>query len=573
MPLGPKPDNPPRLYFGWPMLAIACLSTIATSPGQSYIAGGLFADSYETGLGLSKTQISFAYMIATVCAAIPLTLVGKASDHYGPRRVMLAVSVGLALACGYMGLVQGFWMLLAGFFLLRFLGQGALSVLSGHTVALWFEKRLGTAEAIRTASMSAAVLLLPLPVAGLINKFGWHWAYPILGLLVLLLTLPWISLFFRNRPEDAGQVLDQHEIPRHGKTDKPHPGQDEPEALPPDDPAFTLRQALTTRAYWALAGVPILSGFVGTAIIFHMKALVAEGGFFKGTPEDISSANLALAAAVMVPWGITSGLATPVGGWLIDRVKPRHLLAASPPILALSIIVLWMAVSLNVRSFFFLGMGVFGVSQACAMAAAGPTIARWFGRAHHGSIRGFTSTLGVIGTACGPIVLGLSSDTIGGFTPGFLFFIALCVPLVWSVWTVDKPEPPNPPGDGANGPDKSDDPDGDSGDDSGDPGGLGPELIDEAARLKAIDAIRARKKEAGEGGPPVRYDLEDTGESIPLANGSGPRSIGMKPTGPASPPMPPQSDDDPIELEPPKDSVGGDEPARDDPDSPPNRVS
>lgn len=549
MPLGPKPDNPPRLYFGWPMLGIACLTTIATSPGQSFIAGGLFADSYETGLGLSKTQISLAYMAATVCASIPLTLVGKASDHYGPRRVMLAVSIGLALACGYMGLVQGFWMLLVGFFLLRFLGQGALSVLSGHTVALWFEKRLGTAEAIRTTSMSAAVLLLPIPVAGLINAFGWHWAYPILGVLVLLLTLPWVTLFFRNRPEDAGQVLDQHEIPT-----QPLPGEDEPEILPPNDPAFTLKQALSTRAYWALAGVPILSGFVGTAIVFHLTGLVGAGQFFEGTETEISQANLALGAAVMLPWGIASGLSMPVAGWLVDRIRPRHLLAASPPILALAIIVLWMAVSLNVRSFFFLGMGIFGVSQACAMAAAGPTIARWFGRANHGSIRGFTSTLGVIGTACGPIVLGLSSDTFDGYTPGFLFFIALCVPLVWTVWTVDKPPSPNGPAGGTRGgPDAGPD-------DSA--SGLGPELIDETARVRAIDEIRARQK--GETGPPVRYDLEDTGESIPLADGIEPSSMGPKP--PTTPPTPRPSQSDGIELEPGKE--GPDKIIEGDADSP-----
>ncbi|MFT5422550.1 MAG: OFA family oxalate/formate antiporter-like MFS transporter [Phycisphaerales bacterium] len=554
MPLGPKPDNPPRLYFGWPMLAIACLTTIATSPGQSYIVGGLFLESYETGLGLSTTTITFAYLVATVCAAIPLTLVGKASDHYGPRRVMLAVSIGLALACGYMGLVQGFWMLLVGFFLLRFLGQGALSVLSGHTVALWFEKRLGTAEAIRIASMSAAVLLLPVPIAGLINTFEWQGAYPILGVLVLLLTLPWIMLFFRNRPQDAGQVLDQHEIPQRDETDEPLALDDEPEILPPDDPAFTLRQALRTRAYWALAGVPILSGFVGTAIVFHLTGLVGAGQFFEGTDEEIGKANLALGAAVMLPWGVASGLCMPVGGWLIDRVKPRHLLAASPPILALSIIMLWMGMSLGVGSFYFLGMGVFGVSQACAMAAAGPTIARWFGRTHHGAIRGFTSTLGVVGTACGPFVLGLSSDTFGGYTPGFLLFIALCAPLVWTVWTVEKPDSPNLP---TGGP--TDDRDG-SDDDPDPDSDLGPELIDDATRVRAVDEIRARKKD--EPGPPVRYDLDDVGESIPLVD--SPPSPPAPTPPPAPPPQASPSDDEGIELEPGTDPID-----QDDPDSPP----
>ncbi|MFG0306037.1 MAG: MFS transporter [Phycisphaerales bacterium JB040] len=561
MPLGPKPDNPPKHYFGWTMLAVACLTTVATSPGQTYIAGTLFAPEFEAprdqgGLGLSTTAVSTAYLIATCASAALLTLVGKASDRFGPRRVIAFISAGLALACAYMGLVQGFVTLMLGFFLLRFLGQGSLGVISGHTVALWFERRLGTVEAIRHGSMSLAVVLLPVPVAALINAYGWRWAYPILGVVVALLTLPAILLIFRNKPEDAGQQLDGHAPmsprawgrlatcgciglgvalmvliwvnygwnwwhlfwpalatviglvagPRVRETaerrERERDGQDEP-ASPPDDPAFTLRQAVRTTAFWAIAGVGVLNGLVGTAIIFHMAGMVQGGGVFEGEPEEVKSMSRTMAAAVMAPWAIASGLATPLGGVLVDRIRPRYLLASSPPLLALSTALALLGYWLGIGSLFYLGMGVFGLSQACAMSASGPTIARWFGRAHHGSIRGFTSTLGVAGTACGPIVLGVSSDYAGGFSPGLILFIVGAIPLTLTVWSIDRPTPPGhsrEPGDDGDAPD--------------DEGGLGPELIDASARMHAVDQARARTKDSG--GPPVRYELDDTSESIPL---------------------------------------------------------
>ena len=43
-----------------------------------------------------------------------------------------------------MSAVHSFVALIVGFFSLRFLGQAALSLYSGHTLALWFERRLGT---------------------------------------------------------------------------------------------------------------------------------------------------------------------------------------------------------------------------------------------------------------------------------------------------------------------------------------------------------------------------------------------------------------------------------------------
>jgi|GEM_PF-288631 len=572
MPLGPKPDNPPRHYFGWTMLAVACLTTVATSPGQTFIVGALFSPEFEQsreqgGLGLTKTAVSFAYMVATFASAALLTFVGTASDRYGPRRVIAFIAGGLALACAYMGLVQGFVTLLVGFFLLRFLGQGALGVVSGHTVALWFERRLGTVEAIRHGSMSLAVVLLPVPVAALINGYGWRWAFPILGVVVALLTLPAILLIFRNKPEDAGQALDGHapmsprawgmlttygsiglglglmiliwsnygwnwwhlfwpalasviglvagprvrEIATQREQERDTSTDDATDAA--GDPAFTLREAMRTTAFWAIAGVGVLNGLVGTAIIFHMAGMAEAGGVFEGEPEEVKAMALTLAASVMAPWAITSGLATPIGGVLVDRIRPRYLLASSPPLLALSASLVLLGYWFGLGSLFYLAMAVFGVSQACAMSAGGPTIARWFGRAHHGAIRGFASTLGVAGTAVGPLILAFSSDYLDGFSPGLILFIVGAIPLTLTVWSIDRPARPG-------------EPDGDDGDGPDDGGGMGPELIDEAAKMRAVDMARARTKDSG--GPPVRYELDDPGDSIPLA-GDEPDEVEPKP--------------------------------------------
>lgn len=440
MPLGPKADNPPRFYFGWTMLGVACLATVATSPGQSFLIG-LFTEPLVEELGLTKTLVSLAYLIATLSAAVPLTLVGKASDKFGPRVTMGVVASLLAIACGLMAVVFNFWSLVVGFFLLRFLGQGSLSVLAGHTVALWFERRLGLVEAVRHGSMSIAVIVLPVPVAFLINRVDWELTYVILGVLVAVLTLPTIALFFRNKPEDIGQALDNARDDDEDEAKKSAPERSQPD--------FTLRQSIVTRAFWTLLGVGVCSGLIGTALIFHMQALVHAAGI-----EDAVAAKNT-AAAALIPWGAASGIGMPICGWLADKFRPRTLLTIAPALIVAAVGVAVAGTLLDWPTGYFVAMGIFGVGQAMAIASGGPAIARWFGRTHHGAIRGFTGSAMVAGTACGPIVLGASFDYAGGPLVGLLVFVGLAVPLIPAAWSLRPPTHPeaDPDADPASHPD------------------------------------------------------------------------------------------------------------------------
>lgn len=70
------------------------------------------------------------------------------ADRHGLRLVTGLVAIGLALALILLSQVRGPIMLGLGFFLIRCLGQGCLSMLSGHVIAMWFERRLGMAHAV-----------------------------------------------------------------------------------------------------------------------------------------------------------------------------------------------------------------------------------------------------------------------------------------------------------------------------------------------------------------------------------------------------------------------------------------
>ncbi len=419
-------------FHGWTMLGVAIAMGIATMPGQTVVVS-LFNTSYREALGLSVTQLSAAYTAGTILAALPLSLVGKAADRFGLRIVTAAVTLAFAGALAMQSRVDHVVMLGVGFFFIRFLGQGSLGMLSGHTIAMWFERKLGTVHSFHALGFAAGSAIMPIPVAWLIEHHGWRPALLVLAGFVLLLVMPPVLTVFRNKPEDIGQHLDGDPV-EHETHDVMHGG-----PPPPSDPALTARQAMASRAYWIIVPIMLASGLIGTALLFHMQTMLQAGGI-EGTEIQ--------AAAAIQPWPIAFAVGTMIAGPLADRLRPSMLLGLSPVVMGASCLICLAAAAGFAPEGWTValmgtGMGVFGVSQAISVAVGNPTIARYFGRTHHGAIRGTVTTLMVAGTGTGPLMAGAAYDLANkSFTPILIVFTAVCVPLAVSTIWLRPPAPP-----------------------------------------------------------------------------------------------------------------------------------
>lgn len=408
------------------MAGVCTVMLIASAPGQTVVVSQ-FNTAFREALGLSASALSGAYLVGTVAAALPLVLLGRASDRFGPRAVTAAVAVFFGLACGAAGLAQGIVTLTIAFFFLRFLGQGGLSLLSGHALALWFERRLGTVNGLKLMGAQLGFAIIPGAVIVLIDSVGWRLAYPLLGVGVWVAVIPLLLLVAKDRPEQVGQRLDGDPMEQTPALDAPAAGDDSdgPAAtMPPEtrreiaptgrrhlDPAFTLAEAKRTGAYWILAATIVLNGMIGTALIFHAQPLLEMRGL-----------DPALSATVVRTWSLVVMLTIFPAGWIADRLPPRVLLPG-----AMLLICGASALSAAGAStaYAHAAMGAYGLSQSLIMGVGVPTVARYFGRAHHGAIRGSMTRLAVAGTGLGPLALGASLDLTGSFWPGLAVFAAL----------------------------------------------------------------------------------------------------------------------------------------------------
>lgn len=456
------PNAGKPLFYGWVMLAITTLTTMATAPGQSFVVGA-FSEAIRADLQITLGEFAGAYMIATFLASLPLTLVGRLSDKLGTRSVMMVVAVLLGLACMIIAaLALGVQRLIPepplnhfatlatltiSFFLLRFLGQGALGLVSSHALAMWFERKLGFAEAIRHLGMPLALALLPAAIVLGIDSFGWKPTYAALGLLVWIIVLPLVAIAHVNKPEDLGQHVDhdrfEHTHDTHEQVnielDAPSIGEGGDLHTPTGRSAetalhqFTLKQAMRTPSYWIVTATMVLSAAVGTAFVFHAQPMMS----------DLTLPPERTAAAVVATLGVISLITSLPFGYLVDRFRPRYLLAITGLFLAVSCLLYATASRTSTpalmahASYFFLAL-----SQGLLFLLASPIFARYYGRTHHGAIRGSLTTFMVIGTSAGPFVFAAARSFTGNFAA--IYSAAAVIAIVLAIWAtrLQQPQPP-----------------------------------------------------------------------------------------------------------------------------------
>jgi OFA family oxalate/formate antiporter-like MFS transporter len=415
-----------RIFPGYPVAAVATIALVATAPGQTFIVSLLNTEAIRDSLGLSSFAFNTTYTIATVLAALPLVITGALTDRLGPRRMLAIVALAFSLGCLVLASAQGLATLFLGFFCVRFLGQGSLSLVSTHAVAMWFHRRLGSINGVKTVALFGLWAFLPQLTLQLMGVVGWRSTYIVFAAAIALLVIPLALLFVRNTPEDLGLRTD------NDPPAAPH-GPRNPSITPREpEPAFTLKQARHTAAYWVLVLTSVLPSFVGTAMLFDIIPIITGKGF---DPEAAAT----VAVNAVRAWSITMAAVAIPAGLIIDRVRPSLVITVAMVVVALAAAAMALATTpLHAAG----AMVAFGLGMSLSSACGAATMARYFGRLHHGKIRSSITRLGVIATGLGPLATGLSHHLTGSYAPALWIFVVLGVSAAVGAASLHRPKAP-----------------------------------------------------------------------------------------------------------------------------------
>lgn len=401
-------------YYGWPIVLVTILTQAVTGVGQTY-GVSVFNPSLLDSLGISLSVLSGTYMVGTLAASLPQPYIGYLMDRFGIRHTTLVIGLALGGACLFFSQVNSTLTLLAGFFLLRLLGQGALSLLAGNMPAMWFKEKLGTVTGIVSSGFSISMAVIPPFFLYLINRFGWRTAYIILGCLVWAIILPLIQLVYKNQPADVGQTMDGGKGKAHGQGENSHQ----------EGVSYTPQQARKTPAYWIALVNNAIWAMIITAVFFNLLSIFDSQGI---SPIVAAATYTTYAAASLV----TQLLLGPVA----NKGPLQILLMVCMASLAGGIAVLSISSTPLIAHLYAV---ITGISTGLISLVGGTMLPRYFGREHLGKLRGAVLTAQVAGSSLGPFITGVIFDLTGSFQISLWIFVGLLIPSALVSLRATKP--------------------------------------------------------------------------------------------------------------------------------------
>jgi len=408
-----------RVFYGWVIVAVGIINQflqgIAIQGFSSYL-GPLQRD-----FGWSRAILAGPRSVTQVQNSVLGPIEGFLIDKFGPRSIVTIGVIILGLGFILFGLTHSLWLYYLSSIVIA-LGTGFQGLLiMSVTVNNWFRRKRTIAQSIMLLGFSlAGVIGVPALVITQ-TSLGWRESAIGSGLIVWIVGIP-CSMLLRTKPEIYGLLPDGDGLMKRFQTD-------EGSSSPIVEYDFTLRQALSTQAFWLVA--------VGSAI-GNLGMGAAQVHLFLHLEQGL---NLERSTAALV-WMVASLCNIPsrlLGGFLGDKFPKNMLVGFATLSMALSVFVLGIADGLRMA---FLYAVLYGIGWGMRTPVMNALQGEYFGRQSQGIIRGWLQSLSVPFTIAAPVLAGYAADVQGNYR--MTFIVTAFVMLVGAIFIflASRPSPP-----------------------------------------------------------------------------------------------------------------------------------
>ena len=414
------------VYYGWVILAAVSVPSFGARPVMAVATLSVFVVPMTDEFGWSRGQFSGAVSLGALFGLIVSPFAGRLVDRYGSGAMLSASSAVVGLCAIGLSLTAPVWSFYALYVPGRAVFSSPLELGTSTAVSNWFIRRRPLALAYMGIIQGIGLTIFPVIVQVLINGWGWRTAWLALGIFTISTGVIPVLLLMARRPEDMGLEADP-ERDRQPETDDGLPISGEPPPARYTESNYTVRQALSTRAFWMLSLFSVLCFVVQAGVSLHQVPHYIG----QGVPPHLAALTASTFAFGQVPGGLLWSL-------LARRVPLRFLLSAAAVTMAVGAIGTGISDSLStgIPMGFLLGVGVGGVHLLLRL-----TWADYYGRLHLGSIRGLTLPFQIGGQALGPIIAGFMFDATGGYKMPFTIFGIMVAFAAVMVLTATPPSP------------------------------------------------------------------------------------------------------------------------------------
>jgi MFS family permease len=381
------------LYYGWYIIGALFFATLIAIGGRQGF--GVFVKTWEQDWGVTTTTISIAAATGWLVNGISQPFVGRLTDIYGGRRVVVWSLLVMAIATMGVATVTNIYGLIALYgFIISFAAGGISPATTGVIIARWFEKKRGVAMAVLISGGSVGGMIVVPFLSYVLIEFGWQTAWLVIGGLALAFGVPLLLIVVRSNPVDMGLEID-------GEV-----SENTPEAevrVRPVGPQFAekWKDALNSRPIWQLSVTYFVCGITTASISVHFVRWAIS--------EDISTGTAALAFGVLSGINACGVLAI---GLLSDRWQRKNLLAAVYLVRGLAFISLFVLPGpIAIWAFAVIG----GMSWLATVPLTASLTADVYGVRNLGTLFGFANMAHQLGGAAAVMLFGWAFTAWGSY--------------------------------------------------------------------------------------------------------------------------------------------------------------
>jgi MFS family permease len=381
--------SPGRLYYGWVIVAGLSL-TETVSWGIVYYGFSALLPLMEEDTGWSRIELTGAFSLSLIVAALAAVPVGRWLDRRGPRALMtLGSCLGTAFVLAWarvesLPALYAVWAGL-GLAMAATLYEPAFGVIVG-----WFGRQRHRALTVVTlAAGLASTIFVPL-ATWLALRHGWRVALLILAVILGLTTIPVHALVLRRNPRGAGR-------------------EDGDASTEPPTPSLDLNEALRTPVFWVLGVAFVMAQFASVAVGVHMIPFLVERGW-----------TLSAAAAAAAWIGVMQVVGRIFFTLITDRLGHHWVTGSIFLVQALGIIGLALLAYLPSIA---PAIVLLGAANGLSTLARATTVAEMFGPAHYAAIAGALAVGTQAARAVGPVGASLLLAAFGGYEHVFWLLI------------------------------------------------------------------------------------------------------------------------------------------------------
>jgi MFS family permease len=388
-----------HLFYGWWVVLISAFAVFWGVPITVY-SFSVFLKSLTQNFHATRAAVSLAFTFRSIADAICTPIVGWLIAHCGTRRVILPAAVMFGLILLSIRVLSGgigqFYVCYVAFALAGSVGFGPLAY--GNVVSFWFDRRRGLALGLTMLGIGCGAMIVPLFAQLLIVHFGWRSAYAALGLAVLLVPVPIVAAFLKEKPQVMGLLPDG--VASGEVTAQAHA----------DVGGLTASEAWRSATFWLVVCACFFVGASVQGCIIHTAAMLSDRGVSAQTAALGSSV---LGAAVMI-----GRLGT---GYLLDRLFAPRVAACFFVCVAVGIGLFllggppWLA---------FLGAFLTGLGLGAVVDIIPYLVSRYFGLRWFAQIYSVVLATFILSGAVGPLLMGWSFDLTRSYRASLITFLA-----------------------------------------------------------------------------------------------------------------------------------------------------